>query len=48
MQVGDDCRQDVVALQVIALLRDAFESAGLELYLKPYGCIPTGTPVCRG
>ncbi len=28
--------------QVISILRDAFQTAGLELYLRPYGCIPTG------
>lgn len=35
-------RQDVLALQVIKLLRDAFVGAGLPAYLCPYGCLPTG------
>ncbi|EIE19821.1 phosphatidylinositol 3 and 4-kinase family protein, partial [Coccomyxa subellipsoidea C-169] len=40
-KVGDDCRQDVLALQVVGLLKDALAKAGLPLYLAPYGVLPT-------
>ncbi|GFH23073.1 uncharacterized protein HaLaN_20627, partial [Haematococcus lacustris] len=40
--VGDDVRQDVLALQVVQLLKAAYDRAGLPVYLRPYGCLPTG------
>ena len=44
-KVGDDVRQDMLALQIMQIMKNVFEKEGLELFLFPYWVIATN-PGC--
>ena len=42
---GDDCRQELMAVQIVSKLQSVFSDAGLPLWLRPFEvCLPTAVP----